>query len=283
MSSLLPRRFKPGAAVTKASLRATPPPEQIPASPNGGLTAERTSYASSLPVPTSDVPLCSSFSSSHLTLGAGVAIFHLASARVVLCYHSKEHYYFLPKGRKDMNEVLTRGAEREGYEESGYRNRLLPLPIPHRQPRPHQPENERPDQFVTEAVWVQLAPVTRSTQYILFWYVAETVPPALEEELSAKERESGGLYQAPKAFESDMTIQNRIEKEGKGYEPVRHDDTGVNEDEKLYLSLLVSVEEAVRSLGPSSISADVVTKGWDAIQRRIQMESSSVETNEDPN
>lgn len=67
--------------------------------------------------PTSDRPVIANFDSSHLTVGAGVAIFHLASSRVVLCWHSTEKHWFLPKGRRDASEDTGAGAEREGFEE----------------------------------------------------------------------------------------------------------------------------------------------------------------------
>lgn len=67
--------------------------------------------------PSSDPPVNANFDSSHLTIGAGVAIFHLASSRVIVCRHSIEKYWFLPKGRRDAGEDTARGAEREGFEE----------------------------------------------------------------------------------------------------------------------------------------------------------------------
>lgn len=54
---------------------------------------------------------------SNLTIGGGVAIFHVASARVVVCYHTRGKYWFLPKGRRDAHEHSEQAAEREGYEE----------------------------------------------------------------------------------------------------------------------------------------------------------------------
>ena len=57
------------------------------------------------------------YDSSHTTISAGVAIFHLASSRVVLCRHSVQGFWFLPKGRRDAGEESRMGAEREGYEE----------------------------------------------------------------------------------------------------------------------------------------------------------------------
>ena len=77
-------------------------------------------------VPEADPPIVGNWDSSSTTIGAGVAIFHLASSRVVLCYHSTHKYYFLPKGRRDANEDTGSGAEREGFEEVGpssHRNR----------------------------------------------------------------------------------------------------------------------------------------------------------------
>lgn len=65
----------------------------------------------------SDLPIVGHWDSAHTTIGAGVAIFHLASSRVVLCYHSVDNYWFLPKGRRDCGEDSGVGAEREGFEE----------------------------------------------------------------------------------------------------------------------------------------------------------------------
>ena len=55
--------------------------------------------------------------STQLCLGGGVAIFHLATNQVVVCYHRREGRWFLPKGRRDPNEDSRYGAEREGFEE----------------------------------------------------------------------------------------------------------------------------------------------------------------------
>lgn len=124
---------------------------------------------------------------------------------------------------------------------------------------------------MTEPVWTQLAPVTKVAQYILFWYVAETVPPDLEVSLSAQEKEQGMAYQYPPKFKSEMTLKERITMEREGYEPIRHENTGVDAEEALYESYLIPVEEAIEKLG-RSISADVVRKGWEAIQLRYKME-----------
>lgn len=62
-------------------------------------------------------PVIGNWDSAHVTIGAGVAIFHLATERVVLCYHSVKKNWFLPKGRRDANEDTGPAAEREGFEE----------------------------------------------------------------------------------------------------------------------------------------------------------------------
>ena len=67
-----------------------------------------------------DQPVWRSFDSGHLLLGGGVAIFHLATSRVVVIRHSRENYWFLPKGRRDVGEESAAGAEREGFEEVAF-------------------------------------------------------------------------------------------------------------------------------------------------------------------
>ena len=125
---------------------------------------------------------------------------------------------------------------------------------------------------MTEPVWTQLVPVTRTAQYILFWYIAETVPPNLEVSLSTQEKEQEMAYQYPLKFETNTTLKERTQMDD-GYEPIRHDNTGVNAEEALYESFLMPVHEAISKLG-RGVSADVVRKGWEAIQLRQEMEDS---------
>ncbi|KAL8917138.1 MAG: hypothetical protein Q9172_005973 [Xanthocarpia lactea] len=212
----------------------------------------------SRPRPTSNLPVIANFDSTHLTIGAGVAIFHLATSRVVICYHSEHKYWFLPKGRRDAGEDSGTGAEREGFEEvcisqnpmntltlpqSGYRNRLLPIPLRHRQPQAHNSDSAM-SSFVTEPVWTQLMPVTRSAQYMLFWYIAETLPPEIDHSLSQKSIQANNVYMVPPAYPEA---------------------TWVNEEEALYESYLLSINDAQQKLS-GTIMADVVRIGWEAIQ-----------------
>lgn len=81
-------------------------------------------------------------------------------------------------------------------------------------------------------------------------------------------------YQYPPKFETGIKLKQRIEMEPDGWDPVRHENTGVNEEEALYESYLLPVEEAVGKLGGKGVSADVVRKGWGYISQRKQMEES---------
>ncbi|KAL6709339.1 hypothetical protein ACN47E_001746 [Coniothyrium glycines] len=222
-------------------------------------------------------PVLAQYPGDAFVVGGGVAIFHIASSRVVICSardRRGEKYYFLPKGRRDAGEESGRGAEREGYEESGYRNRLLPLPTAHRQPQAHPRAHARP--LTAEPVWMQLMPLA-SRQYVLYWYIAETLPPALETELQTQ---VGDAYKPPPSFPPGLSLRERVAMEPEGYEPVHHEGTGVDEDERTYESELVGVEEGMRRLGKSSVSADVVAKGWKGVQDRWTMEGSA--TTESP-
>ncbi|KAL8938486.1 MAG: hypothetical protein Q9216_003876, partial [Gyalolechia sp. 2 TL-2023] len=257
-------------------LKGLPPSSSKPQKNDTPITLSPEKYTEAMTTPashrklTSDVPVIANFDSAHLTIGAGVAIYHIATARVVVCYHSVDGYWFLPKGRRDAGEDSGTGAEREGFEESGYRNRLLPISLRHRQPRAHNPSTP-PSPFVTESIWTQMMPVSRSSQYILFWYIAETLPPELEDLGTRHAEKENGSYQIPTPFPRDMTLNERLALEGKEYEPVRHQDTGVDEEERLYESYLLPVEEAVEKLR-GTVMADVVRRGWQGICERREME-----------
>lgn len=123
---------------------------------------------------------------------------------------------------------------------------------------------------------MQLMPLG-SRQYILYWYIAETLPPSLETALQTK---ADAAYKPPPQYPQGLSLRERLKLEPEGYEPLHHEGTGVNEEEQTYQSELVSVDEAVRRLGSSSVSADVVRKGWKGIQDRFAIEDAA--TNESP-
>jgi len=116
-----------------------------------------------------------------------------------------------------------------------------------------------------------------SRQYILYWYIAETLPPAVE---AALETKAGAAYRPPPPFPRDLSLRARLAMEPEGYEPVHHEGTGVDEEEQAYESHLVGVEEAVERLGRTSVSADVVVRGWKGIRDRLAMEDAA--TTESP-
>ena len=99
---------------------------------------------------------------------------------------------------------------------------------------------------------MQLAPMS-GIQYILYWYIAETVPPDVEialnkQEEDAKHHDSRAPYQYPPKYPLNLDLRDRIAMEPKGWLPVRHDNTGVDADEALYESYLLPIEEATQKL-----------------------------------
>ncbi|KAF2009254.1 hypothetical protein BU24DRAFT_428800 [Aaosphaeria arxii CBS 175.79] len=216
-------------------------------------------------------PILAQWSSEEFVIGGGVAIFHIASQRVVICSAEDRKgrtYYFLPKGRRDAGEESGPGAEREGYEESGYRNRLLPLPIKHRQPEAH-PRISAPS-MTAEPVCMYMMPMGyTSLQYVIYWYIAETLPPSLEAECEMK---PGEAYKRPPPYPTDLKLKDRLQMEPEGYEPIHHKGTGVDEEEATYISYLLPIEEAIGRLGKDNVMSDVVRKGWRGIQERFTQE-----------
>ena len=117
---------------------------------------------------------------------------------------------------------------------------------------------------------MQLMPMRRGThQYVIFWYIAETLPPQLEPELETKKDEP---YKNPPQFPPDLTLKERVKMEPEGYEPVHHENTGVDEEEQTYTSYLLPIEEAVDKLGRRGVMADVVVSGWNGILERFAAE-----------
>jgi hypothetical protein len=132
------------------------------------------------------------------------------------------------------------------------------------------------------------------------WYIAETLPPAVEDavnaEMEAKATENVSRpYVIPPRYPTDLDLRARCEldrlggsgqlggtEEGKvagaseaWYEPRRHADTGVNEEEANYISELLTVDEACSRVAVKQ-EAFVIRKGWEYIQKRREMESSIV-------
>ncbi|KAF2149951.1 hypothetical protein K461DRAFT_281196 [Myriangium duriaei CBS 260.36] len=233
-------------------------------------------------MPRSSAPVVANFASSEVVFAAGSAIFHLATGRVVLCRAGDDGGWFLPKGRRDAGEELGITAIREGFEESGYRCRLLPLPVAHRQPRAADDDQV----FYAEPLWTQLVPVRRGIQYMCCWYAAETLTEegeratnvvALGEAGTERQLKESKRFAAPTVWEKGLTVGERKtqdQRAGGTYEPLRHEGTGVDEEEATYQSFLVDVEEARRRL-KGSIQEDVVRRAWEAVLLREKLEQEA--------
>lgn len=155
--------------------------------------------------------------------------------------------------------------------QSGYRNRLLPLPILHRQPQAAEAKAVGEAQLVNvvEPIWTTLLPVSKRSQYLLHWFVAETLPPDLE--MSMGSPPASRAYQEPPPYPADLRLVDRLALEPGGYEPTRYDNTGVDSDEANYMSYLLPIEEAIQKLGKNSMG-EVIAVGWERIQARLAAE-----------
>ena len=118
---------------------------------------------------------------------------------------------------------------------------------------------------------MQLVPVATSSQYVLFWYIAETMPPGAETSLPPTVEGAPSPYQRPVPYPVNLTLAQRVQLEPEGYEPIRYEDTGVDSEEALYESYLLPIPEAIKKL-EGTIMADVVQKGWKGILKRRELE-----------
>ena len=176
--------------------------------------------------------------------------------------------------------------------QSGYRNRLLPLPIPHRQPPPAPGALPR---FSTEPVLLQLQPFSAHGQYVLSWRIAETLPPDLDAAAPPPSAASPSAasppladvpapppppYEAPPPYPPDLTLRARVALDraagdgggGGVYEPVRREGTGVDAEECEYRAALLPVAQALRALAGTG-QERVVRVGWEAICLRDRIEN----------
>lgn len=122
---------------------------------------------------------------------------------------------------------------------------------------------------VIEPVWTTLLPMTRSIQYLVHWYIAETLPPDIETAVGPPP--DSKEYQEPPAYPTDLSLVTRLASEPEGYEPPRYENTGVDDDEAQFTSHLVSLEKANQLLGDTAQGA-VINAGWTAIQARLKAE-----------
>ncbi len=136
------------------------------------------------------------------------------------------------------------------------------------------------DKLTISPSLLEFLPLTATSQYLLFWYAAETVPGEIEQSVAGdREIGSSGLYRSPQAFPASLRLKERIaqdhapsqDKSSTLYEPFHHSNTGVDEEERLYESYLLPVAQARQKLR-GSVMEDVVRRAHEAIELRMQME-----------
>lgn len=142
-------------------------------------------------VPTADysyrtAPVQHLYPSNAFYLAAGTITIDLPRRKLLVIRDRRENiqnFIKLPRGRKDWDESLPTTAERETYEETGVRARLLPVPLTTRATRPalsDVPATVVDADEVTSGVPL-CEPVAVMFEHaafggalaIVFWYVAE--------------------------------------------------------------------------------------------------------------
>lgn len=125
---------------------------------------------------------------------------------------------------------------------------------------------------MVEPIWTTLLPQSKRTQYLLHWFVAETLPPDLE--MSMGPPPASRAYQEPPLYPADLRLVDRLALEPDGYEPTRYDNTGVDSDEANYTSYLLPIGDAIEKLGKNSMR-EVIAVGWERVQARLAVEKDT--------
>ncbi|RSL53797.1 hypothetical protein CEP54_010211 [Fusarium duplospermum] len=102
---------------------------------------------------------------------------------------SQDGEYLLPKGRKDLDEPLEQTAQRETFEETGIRVRLLPVNIDTLATLPSSIKAKDRPTGVTEPIAVTQRFNTKNILKIIFWYVAAGDSTTAREEGTQQENE----------------------------------------------------------------------------------------------
>ncbi|KAI0772435.1 hypothetical protein BD413DRAFT_603919 [Trametes elegans] len=172
--------------------------------------------------------------SPDIMLGAGMMVIQPSTGKIVVLHETRKdwqgrdrQFWFLPKGRKDRGESLERTALREAHEESGYRVSFLPLIMETHAPLPPGSKNQR-DVPCTEPIGV----------YVQQWRNGHH-----------GRNDHGGEY---------LTFW---------YVGQIADDAVVEQgtrmpDEVGYQTALLTYREAMEALGPDTVHARVVDRGY---------------------
>ncbi|KAF3914198.1 hypothetical protein ABW20_dc0103009 [Dactylellina cionopaga] len=154
--------------------------------------------------------------SAFLT-GAGAVMFHRKSRRVLLVIDEREDQkplgWFLPKGRRDVGETFEQAVVREGEEEGGYPCRLLPVPVPSRQPKKTTDGNV----LSTEPIYMHnwSIPTKRlwpeGGMYTCFYYICEITDEDYEKvEKEKREKKEKLLNSAQQSMAAAAEDQSKV-------------------------------------------------------------------------
>ena len=126
--------------------------------------------------------------SDQFAISCGTVSLDVDRSKVLLVRWRKTGEYFLPKGRKDVDEPLLQTARRETFEETGIRVQLLPVAIDTLATFPSSLAQVDRPKLVTEPIAVSQR-IVNGTLKIIFWYVAAADSTTAPEEGTQQEDE----------------------------------------------------------------------------------------------
>lgn len=153
--------------------------------------------------------------SDSFVISCGTVAVDLAKSKVLLIRSRGTKECYLPKGRKNIGESLEDAAERETYEETSFRVKLLPVPISTLATAPDRRCEEAECQAITEPLAVTQR-LTGKAQKIIFWFVAVADSATSPEDHTQQEGEdfdtiwaSFGEFESILTFEDDRQIARK--------------------------------------------------------------------------
>ncbi|PWW74986.1 hypothetical protein C7212DRAFT_282207 [Tuber magnatum] len=202
--------------------------------------------------------LPTTYPTGKFILAASTCTYHIATSSIVLVHnhHSPSTprtswNWFLPRGRKDINESIHAAAIRETCEESGYTPTLLATS--------HNTLQPGSDEEHVEAFHMQLIPYFKRTgvrMYVAFYYLA-----TIAEAVRAEDYGSGfdGRHEA--GYESEVVkIEEAVELLSGGRYVLR--------DGEVY-DVLERKAVEVDGVAEKFFEVGVVVRGWREVQRHL--------------
>ena len=133
-------------------------------------------------------------------------------------------------------------------------------------------------------------------QYICSWYIAETLPPAIEQNLNQESSRKAtssaehgptaemspvpaqtettprlNIYAKPPTSLREEPLDVRMALEPQGWQPTRVERSTTQKDELYYRASLLSISEACKKLKDPVIEY-VVKEGWRMVEERLKIE-----------